>query len=163
MNLTSLLNYQSFLLLIFSTIIIVIAWNIFLHLRLNQICKKLKTFFNGKNASDLEEVLFEEIKRLKGCEKNIKELSSLFQETNSKSRKSLQKVGLVRFNPFKDTGGDQSFSLALLDYQDNGIVISSLYTRQGTRIYSKPIKKGKSQYPLSKEENSALKKAGLKI
>lgn len=70
------------------------------------------------------------------------------------------KIGLVRFNPFSETGGNQSFCLALLDGEDSGLVISSLHTRQTTRIYAKPVKKGKGDgYELSAEEKQAIKNA----
>jgi hypothetical protein len=75
-------------------------------------------------------------------------------------QKSIHKVGIIRFNPFKDIGGDQSFALALLDGKNSGIVISSLHTREGTRIYSKPIIKGESEkYTLTEEEKQAIKTA----
>jgi hypothetical protein len=141
---------------------LLIVWNIFLQSQLWQIKKKLKTFFNGKKASDLEGVLFEEIKRLKKAESDIKQLFKSSKVLEKMASQSIQKVGVVRFNPFKETGGDQSFAIALLNSQDNGLVISSLYTRQGTRVYSKPIEAGQSKYPLSKEEIEALKKAGVK-
>lgn len=74
----------------------------------------------------------------------------------------IQKVGLLRFNPFKDTGGDQSFILALVDAQDTGVIISSLHTRTGTRWYAKHVIKGKgAEYDLSKEEEEALKAASI--
>lgn len=72
----------------------------------------------------------------------------------------IQKVGLLRFNPFKDTGGDQSFILALVDAQNTGVIISSLHTRTGTRWYAKHVINGKgAEYELSKEEEEALKSA----
>lgn len=72
----------------------------------------------------------------------------------------IQKVGLLRFNPFKDTGGDQSFILALVDANDTGVLISSLHTRSGTRWYAKNVIRGKGgDYELSKEEEQALKSA----
>ncbi len=72
----------------------------------------------------------------------------------------IQKVGLLRFNPFKDTGGDQSFILALVDAHNTGVIISSLHTRTGTRWYAKHVVNGKgSEYELSKEEEEALKSA----
>ncbi|MGE5041828.1 MAG: DUF4446 family protein [Candidatus Levyibacteriota bacterium] len=72
----------------------------------------------------------------------------------------IQKVGLLRFNPFKDTGGDQSFILALVDANDTGVLISSLHTRSGTRWYAKNVVRGKGgDYELSKEEEQALKSA----
>jgi hypothetical protein len=71
-----------------------------------------------------------------------------------------QKVGLLRFNPFKDTGGDQSFILALLDGKDNGIVFSSLHSRSGTRWYAKKVMTGKGvDHELSEEEERAIKEA----
>jgi hypothetical protein len=72
----------------------------------------------------------------------------------------LQKVGFVRFNPFSDTGGDQSFCLSVLDDEDSGIVLSSLHSRGQTRVYAKAVKKGKGKdFELSKEELETIKKA----
>lgn len=68
-------------------------------------------------------------------------------------------VGIVRFNPFQETGGDQSFSVAFLDDEGNGVVITSLYSRDGTRVYAKPIQNGQSPYPLMDEEIEALRRA----
>ena len=72
----------------------------------------------------------------------------------------IQKIGLVRFNPFKDTGGDQSFILSLVDGNDTGVIISGLYARSGTRWYAKKVVKGKSvEHELSDEEKKALSQA----
>lgn len=71
----------------------------------------------------------------------------------------LQKVSLLRYNPYGDTGGDMSFSLSLLDGKSNGIILTSLHTRSGTRIYSKQVKEGKSELSLSKEEAQVLREA----
>ena len=71
---------------------------------------------------------------------------------------SIHKVGIIRFNPFGDIGGDQSFSVALLDGKNTGIVISSLHTKEGTRVYSKPIVKGEAdKYVLTEEEKKVVK------
>jgi hypothetical protein len=69
---------------------------------------------------------------------------------------AIQKLGIVRFNPFKEVGSDQSFSVAFLDDNDNGVVITSHYSREGNRVYGKPIKSGESGYSLSKEEIDAI-------
>lgn len=156
------LTNQPIFFLFSAIIVLLLIWNLFLHFNLWQIKKKLKTFFNGKKATDLEGVLFEEIKRLKKAERDIKELFKSSKVLEKMASQSIQKVGLIRFNPFKDTGGDQSFAIALLDSNDNGLVISSLFSREGARIYSKPIESGQSKYPLSKEELKALEKANLK-
>jgi hypothetical protein len=74
----------------------------------------------------------------------------------------VQKVGLIRFNPFDDTGGDQSFILALVDAHDSGVIVSSYHTRSGTRLYAKNIKAGKSlEHELTAEELKALKSAKI--
>lgn len=121
--------------------------------------RRLKTFFQGRKAQDLEEILAQQIKRQMKSEKDIKELFKSSRDLWKIALKSVQKIGVVRFNPFRDTGGDQSFAIALLDNSDSGLVISSLYAREGTRIYSKPIEKGKSKYQLSDEEKMAIEKA----
>jgi len=103
--------------------------------------------------------LAQQIKRQIKSEKDIKELLKSSRDLWKIALKSVQKVGVVRFNPFKDTGGDQSFAIALLDASDSGLVISSLYTRDGVRVFSKAIEKGKSKYQLSEEEKQAIEKA----
>ncbi|HHY38945.1 MAG TPA: DUF4446 family protein [Clostridia bacterium] len=84
-----------------------------------------------------------------------KELGILSTDLDS----CIRRVGLVRFRAFDDVGCDLSFSIALLDAKSNGVVITSLYGRQESRVYAKPIKEGKSNYPLSPEEIEALRQA----
>jgi hypothetical protein len=71
-------------------------------------------------------------------------------------RTTVQHVGLIRFNPFEDVGGDQSFALALLDGEHNGVVISSIYSRNGGRMYAKPLQVGVQNRALSQEEEMAI-------
>lgn len=137
----------------------IIIWNIFLQIKLSRLKKRLKTFFNGSKATDLEGVIFEAIKRQKKSESEIKKNQQTIKTIEKIARNSIQRVGIIRYNPFKDTGGDQSFAIALLDSENNGLVISSLYSREGSRIYGKPIKQGKSKYPLSEEEKKAINQA----
>jgi hypothetical protein len=124
-----------------------------------QLKKKVKIFLKGKKVKDLEEVLSEHLKKIENNEKEIKDISKWNEKLQGICDISINKVGIVRFNPFKDTGGDQSFAIALLDSHNDGLVLSSLFGREGTRIYSKPIEKGLSSYNLSKEEGEAIKKA----
>ncbi len=74
-----------------------------------------------------------------------------------RSQRSLQHIGLVRFNPFDDTGSDQSFAIALLDDNADGVVISSLHGRANTRVFAKPVAEGRSQHHLSDEESQAIR------
>jgi hypothetical protein len=88
--------------------------------------------------------------------KEIKEIKNDLEGFKSLSKANIQKVGLVKFNPFNETGGDHSFSLALLDGHKNGIIITSLHTRERTRLYVKDVSSGKSKIELSIEEQKAL-------
>lgn len=105
-----------------------------------------------KEPKNLKEVL----KQFQDLEESFEKLSEELEVFKEGCRFSLQKLGMVRFNPFSEVGGDQSFSIALLDGNDDGVVMTSLYTREGNRVYGKPIKNGKSQYTLSQEENKAI-------
>jgi hypothetical protein len=108
-----------------------------------------------KEPKDLKEAL----SRFKGLEKNFEKLSQEMESLKKEQKFSIQKIGIVRYNPFSEVGGDQSFSIALLDGNNNGSVITSLYTREGNRVYGKPIKNSSSVYPLSEEEKKAIEKA----
>lgn len=129
-------------------------------LKLKSTQKNLEILFSGKKAVDLESILLNHSNEILAIDKEIQELFEISNKIHNLTQRSVHKVGIIRFNPFKDIGGDQSFALALLDGKDNGITISSLHTREGTRIYSKPITKGESEkYTLTEEEKSAIKAA----
>jgi len=94
------------------------------------------------------------------AKKDIDFLKAYCDKIQKEGLLHIQKIGLVRFNPFKDTGGDQSFILSLVDGNDTGVIISGLYARSGTRWYAKKIIKGKStEHDLSEEERKALREA----
>jgi len=112
-------------------------------------------FKKKKTPENLKEVL----SILEGLELKIGKISEELENLKNEAKFSIQKVGIVRFNPFSEIGGNQSFSIALLDGNNNGFIITSLYTREGNRVYAKPIKDGRSEYLLSKEEKEALTQA----
>lgn len=89
----------------------------------------------------------------------ISEIQNNIDKLKKEGLGDIKKVGIVRFNPFAETGGNQSFVLALLDGQDTGFVLLSLHGREGTRTYIKPVRQGKSRYELSKEEVQAIEEA----
>lgn len=88
-------------------------------------------------------------------------LAGVCETLQADVRLSLRRVGIIRYNPFGDTGGDQSFALALLDDQGDGVVISSIFGRSDSRLYAKPVRGGKSKYTLSAEEDQAIIQASL--
>jgi hypothetical protein len=120
---------------------------------------RLKRFFLGKKAKDLEDtivILEDEMKKLIDAKMRIdKELV----DVNSKLKKSIRGLETIRFNPFADQGSNQSFSIGFLNEDDDGVVISSLYSRDRMSVFAKPIKNGKSQYELTEEEKEVLTKA----
>ena len=90
---------------------------------------------------------------------HLDELAGRAATLEANGRRAFQRVGLVRYNPFEDTGGNQSFALALLDAEEDGFIISSLHARTGTRIYAKALAAGRSDGALSDEESEALRVA----
>lgn len=124
--------------------------------------KRLNKFFMGKKASNLEDTinaLQEEIKTLKQSKTTTEqEISTI----NKKLKQSIRGVETIRFNPFPDQGSNQSFAIGMLNEEGNGVVISSLYSRERMSIFAKPIKNGKSEYELTNEEKEALAKSEIK-
>jgi len=121
--------------------------------------KRLRRFFIGKKAKDLEDtiiILEEEISKLKKSKENIENDIKLI---NEKLKKSIRGLETIRFNPFPDQGSNQSFSIGMLNEEGDGVVLSSLYSRERMSIFAKPIKKGKSEYEITEEEKESLEKA----
>lgn len=157
---SNFLNANLFYLVILALIFLILVWNIFLQWQNLKIKKKLKTFFGGnKKAKNLEKALFELIKKLDENQKDIANLKKFDGYLEEMALSSIQKIGVVRYNPFSGAGGNQSFTVVLLDSNNNGIIITSLYAQDGNRVYAKPIKNGASEYPLSREEKETIEKA----
>lgn len=112
-------------------------------------------FKKRKEPENLEEVL----KEIRKIRENLDKVSLELEKLKAENKINLQKIGIVRFNPFKEIGGNQSFSVAFLNNKGDGIVISGLHYKEGTRVYVKPIKNGKSEYPLTTEEKIAIERA----
>ena len=137
-----------------------LVWNIFLQINVSRMRKNQEQLFSGKSGTDLEKVILDHGQNIKELDKDIQDLFGISNKINDLANRSVHKVGVVRFNPFKDLGGDQSFSIALLDGQNNGMVISGLHTREGNRVYAKPVEKGQAvKHPLTEEELEAIKQA----
>jgi hypothetical protein len=105
----------------------------------------------------LGEVLESHVGRVEDVRGRLEQLNSLHADLQRRSQTSIQHIGLVRFNPFDDTGSDQSFAIALLDDRRDGVVISSLHGRSNTRVFAKPVEGGASSHTLSDEETQAIR------
>lgn len=152
--------YTDLLFIILSgVILILVAANIYFTTCLLKFKKKIGLLLEGKKTKNLEDVILNQLQKTKKQEADIIDLFSKVKNLEGVSEKTFQKIGIVRFNPFSDMGGNQSFVIALLDSKDNGFVISSLFIKEGSRVYAKSIKSGQSDYPLSNEEKGALERA----
>jgi len=114
---------------------------------------------SGAERLSLMDIVATQGGRLDATREDVEKLKALAESHGIELQRSIQHVGLVRYNPFGDTGGDQSFVLALLDAKGHGVVISSLHGRTGTRFYAKPVKSSTSPISLSEEELIAIKQA----
>ncbi len=139
------------------------VWNICLSYNLSKIKKRTRSFFASSEAKDLEEIIYKQIKKTSEIDCEIKKIIEDNKKIKDNLSECIQKVGVVRFNPFGDVGGNQSFVIALLDNSSDGVIIQGLYSRDGVRVYSKEIKEGKSEYTLGKEEKEAIKIANGKL
>lgn len=141
----------------FFVVIFLLIWLIFIQKNLSALKQRNAELFAGNKISNLEELILSQVKNLKTLDKDIQELYLISNQINSLAFRGIHKTAMIRFNPFKEVGGDQSFAIALLNGKNSGIVISSLYTREGTRVYSKNIVNGVAEkYPLTEEEKKAI-------
>ena len=121
--------------------------------------RKISRFTRGKNAKSLENIISENNRLSNEIQKKITQHEKSINDIKKDSLHNIQNIGVVRFNPFKEMGGSQSFAIAITDTEKNGVVISSLYTRDRVNIFAKPLVKGSSEYTLTKEEESAINKS----
>jgi Protein of unknown function (DUF4446) len=133
------------------------AWAFALNRRLTRSTAAYRSLADEASGRPLGEVIVSHGERVRTVENRLAEVDGRYRQLADRSRGSLQHIGLVRFNPFEDTGSDQSFAIALLDDEANGIVLSSLHGRAGTRIFAKPIRAGQATHTLSDEEREALR------
>lgn len=141
-------------------VIVIVVWNGILTYLFFQEKNKLHQITKNGKRENLVEVLAEVLDNEKRIKKVLEEINKQVEGLIFDSQFYIQKIGLVRFNPFNDTGGDQSFILALVDDKDSGVVISGLHTRNGTRWYAKKVQNGKGvEHELSTDEIKAIKSA----
>ena len=127
--------------------------------RVRSIDARLRDLTRGEGGGSLEAVLDAHLDKVYAVARQVDELEVRTAVLEAASRKAFSRVGLVRYNPFEETGGNQSFAMALLDADGDGWVLSSLHARSGTRVYAKAIVGGRSETALSEEESAALRQA----
>lgn len=117
----------------------------------------------GSKKQQIVDILDNVLSHERDLRKDLEGVAREVERLSHDSQFYIQKIGLVRFNPFNDTGGDQSFILALVDGENSGVVVSGLHTRNGTRWYAKKVENGKGvEYQLSDDEIKAIRTATRK-
>jgi hypothetical protein len=127
--------------------------------RIGKLRRRLDGLTRGADGASLGAVLESHVDKIYAVARELDDLSARSAMLEAAGRRAIQRVGLVRFNPFEDTGGNQSFALAMTDVAGNGFIVSSLHTRTGTRVYAKAVTDGRSDGALSEEETEALRLA----
>lgn len=133
-------------------VLIILSWVLIIEIR-------LKRIFAGIKAKNLEEALVIAGKKLKELEETQAKIDKHLTVMDGRLNKSIRSVETLRFNPFVEAGGNQSFAIAFLNDEGNGVILSSLYARDRMSVFAKPINEGKSAFELTDEEKAVLNKA----
>ncbi|MCI8397572.1 MAG: DUF4446 family protein [Clostridia bacterium] len=148
-----LIGITGFCLLIFILYLINIA-------RLGKLRKEYKEFMKKiGNGTNLEEILSKHVEKINKAVSKNEELEKFCNNLDTDIKHCIQKIGIYRYNAYKDTGSDLSFTLALMDENNDGVVLNGIYSREMSNIYAKPLVKGKSEYKITEEESEAIKRA----
>ena len=140
-------------------ILALIVVNVLLLIRFNQTNNKIDTLLEKGKIKDFKDIFLLQKEKNNGLEEEIKEAFLKIKNLEDICETTIRKIGVVRFNPFNNMGGNQSFIIAMLDNKNNGFLISSLFVKDGNRVYAKTVKQGKSDYVLSEEEVEAINRA----
>jgi hypothetical protein len=127
--------------------------------RISRLGRRIDSLSRGGDGHSLETLLASNLERTERAGREVAQLASRVAVVEADLQGAVQRVGMVRFNPFEESGGNQSFALAMLDSQGDGFVISSLHGRSGTRIYGKAVAGGRAETALSTEESEAVRLA----
>lgn len=152
--------YISFGLIIAVIILLIII--IVLLKSVSSLERRYRKFMRGVNNKNLEELIVNYLDKIDEVKANSDELKSVYNELDSRIKGCIQKTSIIRYRAFDDVGSDLSFSIALLDDNNNGTIITGIYGRNESTTYAKPIDKGISRYDLSEEEQHVLQDAMTK-
>ena len=159
-SLLSLTDNASLLLLILlGLIVLLFLFLIAQSVRIRRLRKSINRLLVGTNGTNLEEGMHHLLGELEDVKKRQTDQQFLLNRLSQRVAGQCANVGIVRYNAFEDIGSDLSFSMAILDDAQNGVVVTSIYSRMESRVYAKPIEQGTSPYHLSEEELTAIRKA----
>lgn len=136
-----------------------LGWAILLQIRLRRLSRQYTRLMTGATGASLEELLNQHVDNVRQALETVSFLESRTRTIERTLQHTLQWMGMLRFSPFRNTGGAQSFALAIVDGNGDGVVISSLHARENTRVYAKPLHQWTSEHTLTDEEQQAIVRA----
>ena len=143
-----------------AVVALLLIWILALQVKLGRAVRRYDRVTRGVDGGTLQQILEKEIWRIQEATEKADALETRYLDLAAGLRRCVQRIGVVRFNPFQDTGGNQSFSIALLDAKGDGVVLTGMYGRNDTRFYAKPVQANGSKHDLSPEEQQAIQMAG---
>jgi hypothetical protein len=153
-------DFQPYIILGLTALAIILLISVIVLFKsLNNIEKKYRKLMRGVNNKNLEELIIDYLDKVDEVKGDSQKLVQSYKELDDRIKECVQKSAIIRYRAFEDVGSDLSFSIALLNDYDDGIIISGLYGRHESTTYAKPIDKGISRYDLSEEEQHVLKEA----
>lgn len=147
------------LILLIVLVIILLFMEILNRVEISRLEKRYKKMMRGNMGKSIEELLIENNKKLDEALLTTKEIEALYKDVDGRVRNCIQKFSIIRYKAFDDVGSDLSFSIALLDDNNDGVIVTGIYGRNESTVFAKPIKNGISKYDLSEEEKMALRDA----
>lgn len=148
-----------FTLLIAGVCVILFVLLIIALVKISKMNKRLNKLLDYGSEETIEELLSRYIERSEAISSDYDGIVSRLNDISGILKECVQKVGIIRYNPFDQVGGDLCFALALLDSNNNGVVLNGIFSREGSYTYAKPVEHGQSSYTLSEEEKTAISKA----
>ncbi|MBU5454870.1 DUF4446 family protein [Caproiciproducens sp. MSJ-32] len=160
-NILNTINqYSSFIIIgLLGIIILLFIIVILLHSSINKLEKKYRRFMRGSNNKNLEELITSKLEEIDKSMKVSEEALNKYEELKEEMKSCVNKIAIMRYKAFEDVGSDLSFSIAILDSYNDGIILTGIYSREDSRTYAKPVDKGISRYELSEEETYVLNEA----
>ena len=153
-------DYSNVLIIvIIALILIVLIWNIVLSVKIASLTGKYKKFMRGSNGKNFENMLLDHVVNIEAAVERVNIMNEDLVNLKNQMDRGIQKCNIIRYNAFSDTGSDLSYSIAMLDNFNDGIIITGIYGRNESISYAKPISKGTSKYPLSVEEELVLNRS----
>ena len=155
-------HLETLIIVMTAVVVILVITTVTLLVHVNRLGKRITALTRGVNKDNLEELLVDCISRLEHSERRLDGVEQATGVLQAQIPGCIQRVGLVRYDAFEDVGGQQSYSVALLDASGDGVVLTSVFSRMDIRVYAKAVKGGRASHPLSGEEAQAIRDASTK-